>query len=110
MKNLLLLLLISLGLFAQEKHGVYLTWSDPSNPPGTTYTLYRATGLCSGSPVFNKIATALTAKSYDDTTIIPGNYCYVVTATFQGSESAYSNSVLAPIPTFAPIELNITIK
>jgi hypothetical protein len=91
-------------------HSVTLTWTDALNPAGTTYSVYRATGLCSGTPAFSKVATALTAKTYADTTVQPGNYCYAVTATLNGMESAQSKPVSASVPAFAPTALSFTVQ
>ena len=91
-------------------HSVTLTWQDPSNPAGTTYSVYRATGLCSGNPAFSKIANAIPAKTYEDTTVQPGNYCYQVTATLNSVESGPSNTALAPVPSWAPTQLSVTVK
>jgi fibronectin type 3 domain-containing protein len=89
---------------------VDLAWEDTRNPSGTTYSVYRATGLCSGTPSWSKIATALTVKTYEDSTVQPGNYCYQVTATFSGVESAPSNTAAAPVPSFPPVQLQLTVK
>lgn len=111
MKLLTTLLLLTQALLsAQTTHSVTLTWVDSLNPVGTTYTVYRATGLCSGTPTFSKIASALVAKTYQDTTVTPGNYCYAVTATANGMESAQSNTALAPVPSFAPTGLSLTVQ
>jgi hypothetical protein len=97
--------------WAQQPHSVTLTWADTLNPAtGTTYSVYRAPGLCSGSPVYAKLATALTGKTYEDSTVSPGNYCYVVTASYQGMESAHSNTALAPVPSFAPTGLSVVVR
>lgn len=110
MKRLVISALI-FALFALgQTHKVTLTWTDTLNPAGTTYSVYRATGLCSGSPSYSKIATALTTKSYDDTTVIAGNYCFYVTAVATGVESGPSNTALAPVPAFAPSGLSITVQ
>lgn len=105
MKRLILFLFAALIALAQTTHGVLLTWQDSLNPAGTTYSVYRSAGLCSGTPTFSKIASALTAKTYDDTTVTTGNYCYGVTATLNGMESAMSVTVLAPVPAFIPTNL-----
>ena len=109
MKILLLCALACLSLFAAT-HSATLTWVDASNPAGTTYTVYRATGLCSGSPAFSKLATGIADKTYVDSTVTPGNYCYYVTATANAIESAPSNSALAPVPSFAPQTLNVSVQ
>jgi len=109
-KQILLLLFLSLGLFAQTTHKVTLNWTDTRNPVGTTYSVYRAPGLCSGTPTFAKIASSVTAKTYEDATVQPGNYCYAVTATLNGMESAQSNQALAPVPSFPPQTLTVTVE
>lgn len=96
---------------AQTTHSATLTWTDTLNPAtGTTYNIYRATGLCSGTPTFSKLASAVAAKTYADSTVTPGNYCYEVTATVNGVESAPSNTALATVPAFAPTSLTITVQ
>lgn len=110
MKLLTGLFLWTVALFAQAPHSAALTWTDTQNPAGTTYKIYRATGLCSGSPTFSVLASAITAKTYQDTTVVPGNYCYQVTAVASGMESAPSNSALAPVPSSAPTGLQITVQ
>ena len=106
----LVFLLFALVAAAQTTHSVTLTWADTLNPAGTTYSIYRATGLCSGTPVFSKVASAITVKTYQDTTVQPGNYCYTATATINGMESAQSNTALAPVPSFAPTGLSVTVQ
>lgn len=105
----LLILLIGTTLTAQTHHTVTLSWADDRNPPGTTYSVYRAPGLCSGTPVFAKIATAVTEKTYPDATVQPGNYCYAVTATFNSVESAQSNTTQPAVPAFAPTALQFQV-
>jgi hypothetical protein len=60
--------------------------------------------------VFSKIATAITPKTYADTTVTPGPYCFVVTATYNNVESAYSNSALGNVPAFAPTALTVVVQ
>jgi hypothetical protein len=110
-KTLVLFLLLTGALLAQAaSHSVTLTWTDTANPAGTTYSVYRAVGLCSGSPTFAKLASAIAVKTYQDTSVTPGNYCYAVTATASGMESPQSNSALAPVPSFAPQALTVTVQ
>ena len=97
-KFAVLVSMVSLTLHAQTAHSVTLTWNDTLNPPGTTYNVYRALGLCNGPPVFSKIATAVATKTFTDTPIPSGGYCYEVTAALNGSESAPSNTALALVP------------
>jgi hypothetical protein len=95
---------------AEQTHSVTMVWGDTLNPAGTTYSVYRAPGLCSGTPTFAKLATALAVKTYEDTTVTPGNYCYTVTATFQGMESANSPTAAAAVPSFPPSALSVVVK
>jgi hypothetical protein len=111
MKRLLAFIMLSLSAFAQAAtHSVTLSWTDTSNPITATYNVYRATGLCSGTPVFSKIASALTTKSFVDSTVQPGNYCFAVTAAIGGVESGQSNSVNPAVPAFAPAGLSFTVQ
>ena len=108
--KILILLLFSLLLFAQtQTHSVTLSWQDNLNPAGTTYSVYRSVGLCSGTPTFSKIASAVTVKTYQDTAVQPGNYCYAVTATFNSVESAQSNTTNPQVPSFTPTNLTHTV-
>ena len=105
-----LTLLMAAGItWAQSARKVTLTWTDTSNPSGTTYSVKRAAGLCSGTPAFSTLATGITAKTYEDSTVTVGNYCYVVTASFAGLESAPSNSAAAPVLPRPPALDNVTI-
>ena len=114
MKALILAALAVGALYAQTaavpQHSATLAWKDPGNPAGVTYNVKRATGLCSGTPAFNTIATAITTLSYTDTTVAPGNYCYEVSATFAGVESPASNTASASVPSFAPVNLSVTVQ
>jgi hypothetical protein len=101
------LILLSTTALAAQTHTATLNWTDTQNPTGTTYNIYRATGLCSGSPVFSKLATAITVKTYNDTSVTVGNYCFQVTATFSGAESTPSNNApLTELP-FPPASLTV---
>lgn len=103
------LLIAASMAWAQSTRKVTLTWADNSNPPGTTYSVKRATGLCTGTPTFATLATGITVKTYEDTTVTVGNYCYVVTATFSGLESPPSNTAGAPVLPKPPTLDNITV-
>lgn len=105
----LLFILVAVSLAQAAPHSVTLTWTDALNPSGTNYSVYRANGLCSGTPVFSKLATAVSLLTYKDTTVSPGNYCYQVTATFGGVESAASNTAAPLVPSFAPTALTSTV-
>ena len=110
MRILSLLLLAGMLSAQPATRTVTLSWTDTSNPAGTTYSVYRAPGLCSGTPTFAKIATGLTAKTYQDTAVSPGNYCYVATASLNGIESPQSASAGAVVTPFAPSGLSITVQ
>lgn len=112
MKRLLFgFLVIAAMIFAQSTvaqtvHNDTLTWTDPSNPAGTTYNVYQASGLCSGNPTFTQVATAITAKTYLVTPLAPGTYCWYVTAALGGAESKPSPTTQAVIGPFAPTSLS----
>lgn len=107
---LILLVFVSNAHAQAATHSAVIKWTDPSNPPGTTYTVLRSTGLCSGTPAFTSLATGITVMSYTDTTVTPGNYCYAVEATSNGVLSAPSNSALAPVPAFAPVNVTVVVS
>lgn len=111
MKHLILAagLLLMPSLLAQTGRTVTLTWTDAVNPTGTTYTVKRAVGLCSGTPTYSTVATGITAKTFQDANVAVGNYCYVVTATFSGLESSPSNSAGAAVLPAPPTLGNITV-
>ena len=109
--HIALTLLLFTGLaIGQTTHKVTLTWADTLNPPGTTYNIKRSPGLCSGTPVFATMATAIAVKTYEDAAVTPGPYCYVVTATSGGVESAPSNTALANVPSFPPSALSVVVQ
>ena len=114
MKRLRVLYLIPiLALIATaqvQQRKVILSWQDPSNPPATQYSVYRAVGLCSGSPTFSKIAAGVTVKTYTDDTVTPGNYCYHVTATLNAMESAPSNTVNPAVTPFPPSAVTFQVQ
>ena len=107
MKKLLTVavLLCSISVLAQAAKKVTLTWIDTLNPSGTTYNVYRATGLCSGTPAFNMIQSGVTVKTYVDSTVTVGGYCYKVTAVVSGIESNGSNTVN---PVVGPYEVTLS--
>lgn len=108
LKALAVLLLLSMSAFAQAAtHSVTLSWVDASNPAGTTYNVYRATGLCGGTPTFSKLASALTVKTFADTTIVPGNFCYQVTAVVTAIEGPPSNTINPQVQPFS-VQLSFT--
>src|SRR5260221_9958274 len=97
-----LLMVLTAWLGAQTNHSVILTWADKVYPARTTYNVYRGVGMCSGTHTFSKLASGLTAKTYQDTTVIPGDYCYAVTVQLNGIESAQSHTAGAHVPPPSP--------
>jgi hypothetical protein len=94
-----LLLLVAAPAFGQTTHSVKITWTDTTNPVGTTYGIYRASAPCSTNPTLTKLNTApITTMSYTDANVAAGTYCYAGTAiNAQGDESAKSNQAPATI-------------
>jgi hypothetical protein len=111
MLKLVAILLLTLGTaWAQLTHSAILTWTPAPGQAGQTFNVMRAMGPCSGTPNYSTVATAITENTYTDTTVTPGNYCYVVTATFNGVTSPPSNTAGAFVPSFPPLELSVTVK
>jgi hypothetical protein len=108
------LLLIACGLLAvgmgmaAEQHSATLAWQDSVNPAGTTYIVLGASGACTTTTPFSVLASGVTAKTYRDTPLSPGPRCYVVKATYNGKESAPSDSVTGSVPAFPPSGLAVT--
>jgi hypothetical protein len=65
-------------------HQATLTWQDSLNPSGTTYNVYRSSGV-----TWNPVLLAnVSALNYTDTTIVANqSYVYKVTAIVDGAES-----------------------
>jgi hypothetical protein len=77
-------------------HNVDLTWA-ASGTAGVSYNIYR--GTVSGGP-YSKIASSISATTYQDNNVTPGGtYYYVVTAVDSAGESSDSNQASASIPT-----------
>jgi hypothetical protein len=110
MRLILILLILASLLPAQTGRAVVLTWADTANPAGTTYNVYRGRGGCSSTTTFSPIASAVSTKTYTDSTVQPGNYCYYVTAAAEGVESDPSNSAGAQVKPFPPTQLQVTVK
>ena len=113
MRLLIIILGISVAAFCQPTpHSVTLSWDDTQNPTGTTYNLYRAPLRCSQStnPAFAAIASGITAKTYVDTPVSVGNYCYTVRASLDGVESLDSNYATAEVRPFPPTNHKAEIK
>jgi hypothetical protein len=75
-------------------HNVVLTWQAPADATvSSTYNIYRANGLCTGTPTFAKInPSAITVLTYTDSTVAVGSsYCYYGTQVQGATESLPSN-------------------
>jgi len=104
------LLVLAAPARAQGTHSVKITWTDTTNPSGTTYNVYRASAACSTSPTLTKLnTTPITTQSYTDANVAPGTYCYAATAvSTQGDESVKSNLSAATIAA-PPNAITITV-
>lgn len=117
MKRLLLGVMLMLGLHGQTTHQATLIWTDPGNPVGTTYNIYRQASACPSQVItsttgFTRLnSTPVTGLTFVDTPLTVGSsYCYVVTAMVGTLESAPSNGAGGtPFP-FSPVNLQITVK
>lgn len=93
--------------FSQSSaHEVDLTWT-ASPDPGTSVTVYRAPGACGTSgQTFTKLSSSAPAGGpFKDTSVTAGTWCYYVTATANGAESAPSNNAGSLVPTAPPTNL-----
>jgi len=108
--KLLFALIVSALALAAQSHSVTLNWADTLNPAGTTYTVYRASGPCSGSSTFSSLASGIAVKTYLDSGVAVGQYCYQVTATQNTVESDPSNQALAKVKPNAPTQLTLTVQ
>lgn len=107
--RLLLVFFMAAGLYAKD---VILTWQDAVNPAGTTYSIFRITGTCLGAPLTPRIASGIMAKTYTDSNVPPGTYCYAATAVLGADESVQSNQAAATItaPPAAPTQFTVVVK
>lgn len=104
------LLFLAMAAACYGQHSVTLNWTDPTNPAGTNYNVYKLTGVCPGlnPPLsdFAKVnATPIPAFTYLDLAVTAGTtYCYVLTAiTAAGTnESGPSKDAGATIPVVSP--------
>jgi hypothetical protein len=118
MTKVLLGLLVLAGLALGQVgllHSISLAWTDPNNPAGTTYNVYRQNSGCpTTQPVstsgFTKLnASPVSTLTFSDSPVVVGTtYCYIVTAVSAGAESGPSPDAGAtPIP-FSPATLQLT--
>lgn len=112
MNRLILLSLLSVAGWAQTGRNVVLNWAwtdaKITDPQNVTYKVKRAPGLCSGTPNYSVIASAVTAKTYTDTTAPIGPSCYAVVASYAGADSPDSNTAAATLLPAAPVLGTVT--
>lgn len=100
-----LILLLALAAIAQTRsHYTILNWS-PTEDPGATYNVYRASGICTPGQTFTKLTSGLTLATYQDNAVVVGSYCYQITATVAGAESVPSSQMSATVVPFSPLNL-----
>lgn len=105
-----LILALLVAAQAQAAHTVTLTIQDTKNTGTVTYNIYKATGLCSGSPVFSKLATGVASLTYVDQNVAVGNYCYEVTASQNGAESGPSPTAVGNVLPFTPVITQVLVN
>ena len=112
MKRVIAVIVLSAFPASAQTHTALLSWTDTQNPGNgaTTYNVYRAPGLCSGTPTFAKLASGVTGSTYADATVTVGTFCYQVTATVNALEGPPSPEASATVGPYAPTQLSITIK
>lgn len=91
-----------------QTHAAILTWQDALNPSGTTYNIYRKSGICPAPPAFFPVlVTGVATLTYTDSTVNTGDYCYEVTAVYANQQSSPSNLASAVVPAFSPTGLSV---
>ena len=103
------LLFVFAALAFGQTRTVVLTWDHTD--PAVTFNVYRSSGACPTPvvPIPTKInAAPVTAKTYTDTNITYGVWCYQVRAFAGGLESVPSNDALAEAGPPAPSNLRTT--
>ena len=115
-KRVLLGLVFSLAVpVLASAHSVTLGFTkstDDTGAAGQGYTAWRLSGTCPASVTstagFTSLnSTLFTTNAYTDATVIPGNYCYVVTFTSAATASNPSNTAGAAILPAAPTNVKI---
>lgn len=117
MKRLILLAALLPLMALAQSHSVTLTWTMAvGNPPGTTTSIYRAPGPCTGTPVFTSIATGMSGTTYTDSSAaVSGGgatFCYMLRALSGTTESVNSPTVVAIVPAtiLPPTGLTVTVQ
>ena len=101
---LLLFALAAVSTMGALTPGVVLTWTDPGNATGTTWTLYRNAGAC--TTTFNTTTAttvtsgvALSTLTYTDSGVAFGQtYCYGIVAVLNGLQSAVVQTTVSVCP------------
>lgn len=114
----LLLLLLSIPLFAQTTRPVLLSWTASTTATVTGYNVFRATS--SAGPFTQLNTVSITGTSYTDAGTIGQTYTYYVTA--QGplctpatpvatpcGQSAPSTAVSTTVPAQPGVTISVTI-
>lgn len=113
MKFILAIALLFAPLSAMaSSYSVALAWASGVNDSG--YNVYRSTGKCPAvvNPSvtgFSKVGSS-TTTSYTDSSVTAGTWCYFVTGTDAGTESAPSNAATSYVVPAAPTGLTVTVK
>lgn len=99
-------------VFAQAAaHSVTLTWTAPADAVATsTYSIFRATGSCTGAAFGSALVTGVTATTYVDNTVVVGNYCYTAQQVQNGASSVNSNLAPVSVSPLPPVNVTVTAK
>jgi len=113
MKKVIFFILLA-GIFAnraEAQHTVTLSWTlsiddttaNCATPNTCSETVYRAPGACSATSAFAAIGGSQlpTVITFTDSAVVPGVYCYAVSFTQNGLESA-KDSVTVTLPPAQP--------
>lgn len=115
-KKILGTIVLALALsVSASAHSTTLTFNkstDDTGAAGQGYTAWRLTGTCPATVTDTTGFTALnstlfTGTSFVDSTVTPGNYCYVVTFT-SSAQSVPSNTAGAAVLPAAPTNVKVT--
>lgn len=111
MKTIIALVLFAAAAMAQTTRSVTLNWTDTRNPAGTTYNVFKAPAACSANPTnFVRLASGIAVKTYLDSGVPVGSYCYYVTAVYNAMESGPSPQAVAAVGPFSPDGLTVTVS
>ena len=100
MKLLLFVIAYAIASGQSVSYVADLTWPDARNPAGTQYKIFRAPGQCGATGQKLQQVATVTTKSYADTTVTPGLWCYQIVSTINGADGQASDLVPGSIPPF----------